>query len=127
MIPVAGLTSLATSQSQPLRSRLAVALASTSSVSAAKPTTSRGRPSARCATLRRMSGFSHSSSAGGRPEPSFFSFEPRAETTRQSATAAANTAASAGSAASTAASISTRGLDLDHVAAGRARRPRPGR
>ncbi len=38
--------------------------------------------------------------------PSFFIFEPLAEVTRQSATAAAKTAASAGRAASTAASIS---------------------
>ena len=53
-----------------------------------------------------MSGFSASASAGGGAPASFFTFEPLAPVTRQSATAAAKTAASAGSAASTAASIS---------------------
>ena len=105
MMPVAGETSLATIQSAPLRRRLAVALATRSSVSAAKPTTRRGR-SARAATVRRMSGFSASARAGGCPDGFFLTLEPLAEVTRQSATAAAKTAASAGSAASTAASIS---------------------
>jgi hypothetical protein len=45
MIP-SGETSLATIQSQPLRARFSVACRTTSSVSAAKPTTSAGRPSA---------------------------------------------------------------------------------
>ena len=47
MIPVPGDTSLATIQSQPFRARLAVAWAMTSSVSAANPTTSRGRPASK--------------------------------------------------------------------------------
>ena len=66
------------------------------------------RPAARgaVATVRRMSGFSAQLSAGGLPEASFFTFEPLASVTRQSATAAAKIATSAGSAASTAASIS---------------------
>jgi hypothetical protein len=44
MIPVSGDTSLATIQSQPLRARFSVACRSTSSVSAAKPTTSSRPP-----------------------------------------------------------------------------------
>ena len=105
MMPVAGETSLATIQSQPLRRRLALAWASRFSVSAAKPTTSGGRLAAR-QRFARMSGFSTNCRAGGWPEPSFFSLDPEAFTTRQSATAAARMAASAGRAASTAACIS---------------------
>ena len=104
MMPVSGETSFATIQSQPLRRRLAVAWSTTFSVSAAKPTTSRGR-FAPLDTVARMSGFSANSSAGARPEPSFFIFCPAALATRQSATAAAITAASAGRADCTAASI----------------------
>ena len=65
MVP-ATLTSLATIQSQPLRSSLALALASTSSVSAAKPTTSFGRAVA-FDRVARMSGFSTRLIAGGPP------------------------------------------------------------
>ena len=107
MMPVAGETSLATIQSQPLRARLARAFASTDSVSAAKPTTSFGRSRASFETVAKISGFSANSSTGGRPEPSFFSFCAAAPTTRQSATAAAKTAASAGKAAITASRICT--------------------
>ena len=111
MMPVAGETSFATIQSQPLRRRLAEAWATTSSVSAAKPTTRAGRPSVQRATVLRMSGFSANSSAGAGAPACFLILELEAEATRQSATAAAKTAASAaapcgGRAASTAASIS---------------------
>src|SRR6185312_7479566 len=64
MMPVEGETSLASIQSQPLRASLSRALASTFSVSAAKPITSGGRPLARCAMVERMSGFSVSVSSG---------------------------------------------------------------
>ena len=76
MMPVAGRTSLATIQSAPLRSRLATAFSTTSSVSAAKPTTSRGRPSPRPATVRRMSGFSASASVGGGAPAAFLTLLP---------------------------------------------------
>ena len=102
MMPVAGLTSFATIQSQPLRARLAVACATTSCVSAAKPTTRRGLRASRLSQAR-ISGFSAICRAGGAPVFLIFWSLPLA--TRQSATAAAITAASAGSAASTAACI----------------------
>src|SRR5205085_1975614 len=63
-VPVAGETSLATIQSQPLRASLSLALATRSSVSAAKPITSRGRAALRCAMVARMSGFSTKASIG---------------------------------------------------------------
>ena len=67
MMPVAGETSLARIQSQPFLASLALALAMTWSVSAAKPMTSRGRPDLRCAIVDRISGFSISLSVGARP------------------------------------------------------------
>src|SRR5262249_20125104 len=58
--PVAGETSLATIQSQPLRASLALALSMRCSVSAAKPITSGGRLSPSFEIVARMSGFSTS-------------------------------------------------------------------
>src|SRR5215472_12152099 len=104
-VSVPGDTSLARIQSQRLRSRLARAFATISSVSAAKPMTRAGRSLPRCAMLARISGFSARRSTGG-PAPSFFSLCRPAVSTRQSATAAAMTATSTGSVASQAASIS---------------------
>src|SRR5271165_1301164 len=105
-VPVPGETSLARIQSQHLRRRLRRPFSTTSSVSAAKPTTRAGRSLPRWAMVARMSGFSLRRSTGGAP-PSFFSFRRPTVSTRQSATAAAMTATSTGSAASQAASIST--------------------
>ena len=105
MMPVSGDTSLAMIQSHILRARFAVALAITSSVSAANPTTRAGRPSVICETRARMSVFSANSNTG-RPPAVFLIFLLLAEATRQSATAAAKTAACAGNAASTASAIS---------------------
>ena len=76
----------------------------TSSVSAANPTTNSGRPVFIWLMVARMSGFSANSSTGNAPSR-FLIFDPEAEATRQSATAAANTAASTGSAACAASSI----------------------
>src|SRR5579871_4674224 len=105
MTPLSGETSLARIQSQPLRLRLALALATTFSVSAAKPITNGGRLALRCATCARMSGFSTSFRLGGAPFD-FLIFSRPGSAKRQSATAAANTAQSTGSACSTASSIS---------------------
>src|SRR5690606_28593669 len=68
-------TSLATIQSQPLRASLARAWASTSLVSAAKPTTSFGRSGPAAPRVARMSGFSTRRRAGG-PSLPFFSLTP---------------------------------------------------
>jgi hypothetical protein len=90
-----------------LARRLAVAWAITSSVSAAKPTTSAGR----CGMARHGGqnvGVLGKLQRGGRPDPSFFIFDPAALATRQSATAAAITRRIGGQAASTAASICAR-------------------
>src|SRR3569623_2910452 len=106
MMPAAGETSLARIQSQPLRASLACALATTFSVSAAKPMTSDGRIVLRCAMVERMSGFSVSASSGVVAPGFFLIFCSPALATRQSATAAAKTAISAGSAVSTALSMS---------------------
>src|SRR5690606_36340289 len=73
MTPVPEPTSLATSQSQPFRSRFARAWARRSSVSAAKPTTRRGRPVSLRAMVARMSGFSVRVRAGALP--AFLIFE----------------------------------------------------
>src|SRR6267142_7048980 len=62
--PVAGETSLATIQSQPLRAILALALSIRCSVSAANPITSGGRLSVSFETVARISGFSTSCSGG---------------------------------------------------------------
>ena len=105
MTSLAGLTSLATMRSQRFRASFSRAWAITSSVSAAKPTTSRGRCFFRPATLARISGFSTSPRRGG-PDAPFFNFDAPAVSTRQSATAAAAMKMSAGRACSTAASIS---------------------
>src|SRR5579884_3616490 len=110
-------TSLARIQSQPLRTRLARPLATTSPVSAAKPMTRAGRSLERCAMLARMSGFSTRRNVGALPA-SFFSFCVAAASMRQSATAAAITATSTGNAASHAASISAA------VSTGTSRTPR---
>src|SRR6185437_8979445 len=99
------LTSLATIQSQPLRASLARASASRLPVSAANPTTSRGRAGPLAERVARMSGFSTSRMAGG-PSLPFFSLTVKASSTRQSETAATQTAASTGSAPSEASSIS---------------------
>src|SRR5579885_3806034 len=69
-VPVPGETSLARIQSHPLRARLARALATRSSVSAAKPMTRAGRSLPRPAIVARMSGFSTRRREGG-PLPSF--------------------------------------------------------
>src|SRR5580700_3481302 len=69
-VPVPGDTSLARIQSQPFLRRLAVALATTFSVSAANPMTSVGRSLRRDATVARISGFSARRSNGG-PLPFF--------------------------------------------------------
>src|SRR5215216_4386129 len=103
--PVAGETSLATIQSQPLRAILALALSIRCSVSAANPITSGGRPSFSFAIVARISGFSTRAS-GGMPAAVFFSFCSPSLATRQSATAAAKIAISAGKAASTRCSMS---------------------
>ena len=91
--PVAGDTSLATIQSQPLRASFALALSIRCSVSAAKPITSGGRLSFSFEIVARMSGFSTSCS-GGMPADVFFSFCSPSLATRQSATAAAKIAIS---------------------------------
>ena len=65
MTPASGDTSLATIQSAPFVFSLAPALSRRSSVSAAKPITSRGRSVAWRPTVARMSGFSVSASGGG--------------------------------------------------------------
>ena len=75
MMPVSGRTSLATIRSQRFFASFFRALATTSSVSAAKPTTTRGRAGPGAETVARMSGFSTSVSAGGRPESSFLIFD----------------------------------------------------
>ena len=67
-----------------------MALATTFSVSAAKPTTMRGRPAVIRATVRRMSGFSTSARDGASPLGGFLIFWSRDPSIRQSATAAAN-------------------------------------
>ena len=103
MIPVSGRTSFATIQSHPFRTRFAAACPATSSVSAANPTTSRGRIGPAADSVARISGFGTSSSAGA--PAAFFSLPTAGAATRQSATAAAHTATSAGSAAWHAASI----------------------
>ncbi len=105
-VPDPGATSLARIQSQPFFARFTRAFATTFSVSAAKPTTRRGRRLPGCDSVARMSGFSASVSDGGSPPPFFLSFCSAALATRQSATAAAHTATSAGSARSHAVSIS---------------------
>ena len=66
----ASLTSLATMRSQPFCASFSAAWRSTSSVSAAKPTTTGARP----LSSARMSGFRVSASAGASPSASFFSF-----------------------------------------------------
>src|SRR6185437_8998075 len=98
-------TALATIKSQFLRSSFSRAYCKTCSVSAANPTTKRGREFLALAIVARISGFSTSVSVGG-PFAVFLSFWPCACSARQSATAAAAMNTSAGSAASTAASIS---------------------
>ena len=115
--PVAGDTSLATIQSQPLRASFALALSIRCSVSAAKPITSGGRLSRSFEMVARISGFSTSCS-GGMPADVFFSFCSPALSTRQSATAAAKIAISAGSEASTCAQHVARGLHVLHGDAG---------
>ena len=95
-VPEAVDTSLATIQSQPLRVRLSIALATRFSVSAAKPTTSTGRFGPGRESVARMSGLGASSSAGG-AAPGFFSILAEAGLAAfQSATAAAQTATSTG-------------------------------
>src|SRR5579885_1693667 len=103
-VPVDSETSFARIQSQPFFWRLALAFSISFSVSAAKPTTSRGRRLPARESVARMSGFSTSASAGGAP----FCFLSLcgAVSTRQSPTAAAQIAISAGSADSQAESIS---------------------
>src|SRR6202789_578579 len=103
--PVAGLTSLATIQSQPFFASLARACATTSSVSAAKPMTRRGRR-APWAMVERISGFCASLMSGADAFSRFFILLLATASGRQSATAAVNTATSAGRALSQAASIS---------------------
>ncbi len=69
-VPVPGETSLARIQSQRLRARLARALATMSSVSAAKPMTSAGRSLARCGDARRgCRGFRRGAAAAGPCRP----------------------------------------------------------
>ena len=106
MMPVAGETSLARIHSQPLAMSLALALAATFSVSAAKPITSFGRWVFRLAMVARMSGFSMSDKSGVAWPAFFLIFCSPSCATRQSATAAAKIATSTGSARSTACSIS---------------------
>src|SRR4051794_37265683 len=103
--PVAGETSLATIQSQPLRLSFALALSIRCSVSAAKPITSGGRLSGSFATVARTSGFSTSCS-GGIAMSVFLSFCAPSRATRQSATAAAKIATSTGRADSTCCNMS---------------------
>ena len=124
--PVAGETSLATIQSQPLRASFALALSIRCSVSAAKPITSGGRLSFSFEIVARMSGFSTSCS-GGMPAEVFFSFCSPSLATRQSATAAAKIAISAGSAASHLLQHVARGFHVLHGHARRDRADRPGR
>ena len=106
MMPVCGDTSLARIQSQPLRASLALALAATFSVSAAKPITNSGRCDLRRAMVERMSGFSTSDNSGVVWPAFFLIFCSPALATRQSATAAAKIATSTGSARSAARSMS---------------------
>src|SRR5690242_1667187 len=104
-VPVAGETSLATIQSQPLRLRFSMALATTFSVSAAKPTTSVGRTGPRFESVARMSGLGVSSSAGGAAPGFFLILADAGLAIFQSATAAAHTATSTLPASRQAASI----------------------
>src|SRR5579883_708236 len=104
-VPVAGETSLATIQSQPLRVRFSIALATRFSVSAAKPTTSVGRFGPRPESVARMSGLGVSSSAGGAAPGCFLILAVAGLAIFQSATAAAHTATSVFPAARHAASI----------------------
>src|ERR671912_1531504 len=93
-VPTAADTSLATIQSQPLRWRLSMALATRFSVSAAKPTTSAGRCGPGLDSVARMSGLGVSSRLGGAIPAFFLIFEPAGRAAFQSATAAAQTATS---------------------------------
>ena len=93
-VPAAGETSLATIQSQPLRVRFSIALATRFSVSAAKPTTRAGRFGPRLESVARMSGLGVSSSAGGAAPAFFLILTVAGLAIFQSATAAAQTATS---------------------------------
>src|SRR5258708_36431605 len=93
-VPDALDTSLATIQSQPLRWRLSMALATRSSVSAAKPITSAGRLLPGRESVARMSGFGASSSDGGAAPGFFLILASAGLAAFQSATAAAHTATS---------------------------------
>src|SRR5436190_2355542 len=104
-VPEAGETSLATIQSQPLRVRFSMALATRFSVSAAKPTTSAGRFGPGLLRVARMSGLGASSSAGGALPAFFLILAEAGLAIFQSATAAAQTATSTLPAARQAASI----------------------
>src|SRR4051794_11206855 len=75
-VPVPGDTSLARIQSHPLRRRFSTALATTFSVSAAKPTTRVGRSLRRGAVAARGSRVSTGGGRGGAPPP-LFHFLPR--------------------------------------------------
>ena len=111
-----------TIQSQPLRASLARACASGRRSRRRSRSPAPGdRPAG--AALRRMSGFSTSSSAGGGAPFRFFSLRPGAGAGRQSATAAAQTAMSAGSAASHRRQHLARRLDVHGGDAGRVGHP----
>jgi len=104
MTPAAGLTSLATITSQPLRVRFCRACSIRCSVSAAKPTTSGGRFSVRAPLSPEYRILNQSEKR--RTSPPFLIFWSLSPSTRQSATAAAAMNMSQGNAASTAVAIS---------------------